>query len=274
MSQETIKRSELKRMVGAVKDALGLSFKDFAVVVGVDHGYVTSSLYSKTEMVSMEVVENLLAPFIFGSYVPPFEKKSSKEAAEEHWAVCPKGFVPAEPIRSEFIQIKEELGTTWVALADYLDEDRHFLSSSFNCKYMTEERAKKLKKHMRKIRTLPERTKLERFSTATPPQLTHVDKRSLVAMLFQAKAACDPPTWKELGSRTGIDSDRLRKVKERKSAKMRKSLYEEFSNAVLPILEEAERRNNIVNQNIDKVYVDERGQHKARRRKIKGLFKA
>lgn len=212
---ERLKRSDYKEMVNAIKEFTGYSLADIAKTAGRDPGYLMVNLYSKSnyrEHMSWSTAENILMPFMFGNYYPPVQEKMTRqETGEVRWKDHPK-YEDFTPTRELVRGLREELGCGWPVLADYWEISEgsmcDFISNT-DKKYISKKNAKKWARMVRKVRTLPERTKRERF----PKYISHpndgrsVDKTALSQALRSAKR---DGTWDELAEKLDIETTGLK----------------------------------------------------------------
>lgn len=229
------KREDLKEIVNHIRKNYNLSIRDYCKIIGIERNQFSSTLFKKADWVRPETVDTFLKPFAFGYYIPPFEKQTPEEGAKLRWD-DPDGYEDFEPLRREFLAMKEELGTEWPKLAAYWEMDRAVLHRYFTDpthKQVTNENARHWRREMRKLKSLPARTKEELFTPTDRSKVKQefADARKLSIVLHSVKNTGGFKWWKEVAEAIDVDYDRLRRILNNKTGRMRLSIHDEVEAA-------------------------------------------
>ena len=246
-NKPTIARKDFKEMARSVKEFTGARYSDMAIMTGRTKGGFTSHMYGKgrgeDERMIEEVAYELLMPFLFGSYIPPLhESMTQEEIGRYSWESRDDLHDPASVI-DELHALKKELNTTWELMADYWEMHVGTLTSFIydDQKYITDVNRRAWRRRINKLKTLPERTKREKFYfDRTQSQIvaqTGPDKAPLINLLRIAKGS---GTWKDLsdamGGRISVNSLIDFCAPSHRSTTSRKR-YDELENEVLKVLQ-------------------------------------
>ncbi|MGW8179286.1 MAG: hypothetical protein ACWGQW_11075 [bacterium] len=240
------KREDLKTIVDHIRQNYDLSIKDYCKIVGISRNQFSAFLFKKSEWVRPETVDLLLKPFAFGYYIPPFEKKTPSEGSRERWD-NPDGYEDFEPLRQEFLAMKEELGTEWPKLADYWEMDHRILRVYFKDpehKFVSHEKARYWRREIRKLKSLSQRRKDELFAPTDRSKVEQplADAKRLLVILQNVKNVGGFKWWKEVAEAIGVDYERVRRIRGSKTGRVRPFVYDEVSAACSKWLIEQEQR--------------------------------
>lgn len=255
------KRSDFKEIFDAVKDFTGYSIPDIGKVSGKGKNYLFANLYSKSdyrEHMSWDTVEGVLMPFMFGTYFPPMEKMTRKETGEARWDDHPN-YVDFAPTRESIRELREELGCSWPSLADYWGVTEGSMCdfySNTDKKFISKKNASKWSSRVRKVRTLPDRIKSEKFpkERSNPNDGRFADKQGLIQVLRTAKGS---GTWNELAEELDIETTGRRLsdyCSGRRNKGMRSELHDKLMESARRLLEKREHRAKGILVTQDKQY--------------------
>lgn len=167
--------AELARLIASIREAYGISIREYAMIVGIPKNSMSNYAYTKKGTVTPETFGNMIAPFSFG-FSPELlpERRSQRDGGLAAWGSAddgpPEGYVEFIPIRDDMLRFKEEENSSWRLLADYFGYERKQFTQLFvgvdtkGKKYMTDEIASRITKGLRQARSLTPQRRREIFA--------------------------------------------------------------------------------------------------------------
>lgn len=252
LSADSMKRQDFRDIVNSIKAERNLSHHDMAKLMGVDYNYYSATMYKKAEWISVETVARLMQPLLFlgdltGDMIP---KKSPGDGAKVRWGKAERfGYHRFAPLRDEFLQLKDELNSSYRKLGDFLGIQHAVLKNFWgdSKEYVSDENYWYWKKQMNLMRSLSPEAKRDRLHRGSHVNVRVVDRAPFSAYARHFKDLMGYATWAEMASALEMSADSLRgHVNNKRSKVMRKSIHDDLMSRMAEIAFERQKRINYV----------------------------
>lgn len=259
-------RADLVQLIASIRQAYGLSAREYSRICGVSLGYFRLNAFGKKGgTVTQETAGTFLAPFSFGfspELLPP--RKGPEHSSDARWrsGKTPEGYVPFGPVRDAMLAFKEEENSSWQRIADYMGWDRTQLNKTFvgieanEKQFMTKELAGFFMKEIRKARSLsPERRR--QIFESTRGETEYYERQQLIRLLTEFRYDYAIGSWKEVSEELGLNPATVRGMLHNRNSGVRRKTLEGVMARVTEARVAREQRINHRNHTLNRMYEHE-----------------